>query len=570
MKGLMQSNFENKELDDIVDSVYGTLSWNISAPVPIVPEFGPHDCSSWFAAHLPSIRNKKSSLDETISNPRNQEKVLRCVKVNQQEEMHNLAKITLIKVGNCLHLSAFKATFKRSSLPNRLTMLSPINPSSVMKCASVHANMSSIVRGTGGSQAQALNVNGRFDGITVVPVATAGPCTTPCRTIYPFLILLFFMAFIVAAPQMALLMIVLRSFSEEECSFALDHFAKFVLLKLMRKASVEGAIKYVEQDVFHIFGVPETIHSDNVALITSLRGAAAEIIQIIPEGKRTEFAAIMDALERKYGSKHVKEVSHLELSSLCQKLNERIQDYATEIERLANLAYIGVPDDVLERLKIDAFVKELRDVELKKGVWASRKTAFTERLGFALTQEAASVLWTSSMKWWCQQNIQRTGVKLKRVSTAGQLLTPKFSSPRVGITQSKRRNSTLKIDGAIQGCNYIVTLDTGASHSIINSTIVKEKFDPLGGVRFRTATGEEAAIKGKIMRNISISNVSMKHEFLVADIMDEVILGMDFMAKHGFVLDMKRQVLHYANVTLPLTVGYDRQAKVLQVVMQQQ
>lgn len=64
----MQLNFENKELDDIVDSLYGTLSWNISAPVPIVPEFGPHDCSTWFAAHLPSIRNKKvdylNSLDQ--------------------------------------------------------------------------------------------------------------------------------------------------------------------------------------------------------------------------------------------------------------------------------------------------------------------------------------------------------------------------------------------------------------------------------------------------------------------------------------------------------------------------
>uniref|UniRef100_A0A1A9ZSE9 CCHC-type domain-containing protein n=1 Tax=Glossina pallidipes TaxID=7398 RepID=A0A1A9ZSE9_GLOPL len=135
-----------------------------------------------------------------------------------------------------------------------------------------------------------------------------------------------------------------------------------------------------------------------VALITSLRGAAAEIIQIIPEGKRTEFAATMDALERKYGSKHVKEVSHLELSSRCQKLNERIQDYATEIKRLANLAYIGVPDDVLERLKIDAFVKGLRDAELKKAAWTSPKPTFTETLGFALTQEAASVLWTSSMK----------------------------------------------------------------------------------------------------------------------------------------------------------------------------
>uniref|UniRef100_A0A1A9V2V7 CCHC-type domain-containing protein n=1 Tax=Glossina austeni TaxID=7395 RepID=A0A1A9V2V7_GLOAU len=130
-----------------------------------------------------------------------------------------------------------------------------------------------------------------------------------------------------------------------------------------------------------------------IGLITSLRGVTAEIIQIIPEGKRTEFAAIMDTLEKKN-----MEVSHLELSSRCQKLNERIQDYATEIERLANLAYIGVPDDVLERLKINAFLKGLRDAELKKAVWTSPKTTFMETLGFALTQEAASVLWTSSMK----------------------------------------------------------------------------------------------------------------------------------------------------------------------------
>ena len=49
-----------------------------------------------------------------------------------------------------------------------------------------------------------------FAEVTVVPVATAGPCTSPCRTIFPFLILLFFMTFVVAVTQMPLLMIVLR------------------------------------------------------------------------------------------------------------------------------------------------------------------------------------------------------------------------------------------------------------------------------------------------------------------------------------------------------------------------
>lgn len=66
--------------------------------------------------------------------------------------------------------------------------------------------------------------------MTVIPVATAGPCHKPCRTIFPFLILLFFMTFIVASTQMPLLMIVLRSVSEEERSFALG--MQFVIFRL--------------------------------------------------------------------------------------------------------------------------------------------------------------------------------------------------------------------------------------------------------------------------------------------------------------------------------------------------
>ncbi|KAJ8923624.1 hypothetical protein NQ315_010203 [Exocentrus adspersus] len=73
-------------------------------------------------------------------------------------------------------------------------------------------------------------VEGEYAEVTVVPVATAGPCNSSCHTIYPFLILLFFMTFIVAVTQMPLLMIVLRSVSEEERSFALG--MQFVIFRL--------------------------------------------------------------------------------------------------------------------------------------------------------------------------------------------------------------------------------------------------------------------------------------------------------------------------------------------------
>lgn len=43
----------------------------------------------------------------------------------------------------------------------------------------------------------------------------------------------------------------------------LDHFSKFVFLKPMRSATAVEVVKYLEADIFHVFGVPEVIVSDN-------------------------------------------------------------------------------------------------------------------------------------------------------------------------------------------------------------------------------------------------------------------------------------------------------------------
>ncbi|XP_014252609.1 solute carrier organic anion transporter family member 5A1 isoform X2 [Cimex lectularius] len=110
---------------------------------------------------------------------------------------------------------------------NGLTYFSPCHAgctalssrSNYTNCACIHGNLSSI-------SAPLTD----FAEVTVVPVATAGPCSSPCHTIFPFLILLFFMTFIVAVTQMPLLMIVLRSVNAEERSFALG--MQFVIFRL--------------------------------------------------------------------------------------------------------------------------------------------------------------------------------------------------------------------------------------------------------------------------------------------------------------------------------------------------
>ncbi|KAM3967710.1 organic anion transporting polypeptide 30B isoform 1-T2 [Aphomia sociella] len=131
---------------------------------------------------------------------------------------------------------------------NGLTYFSPCHAgcaafssrSNFTNCACVHENSRDMgVGGIGvgavvsGASASALTAGAAREfgsEVTVVPVATAGACNPPCTTIFPFLVLLFFMTFVVAVTQMPLLMIVLRSVSEEERSFALG--MQFVIFRL--------------------------------------------------------------------------------------------------------------------------------------------------------------------------------------------------------------------------------------------------------------------------------------------------------------------------------------------------
>jgi len=43
----------------------------------------------------------------------------------------------------------------------------------------------------------------------------------------------------------------------------LDHYSKFVFLKTVEKMTADVVVKYLQQELFHTFGVPETIVSDN-------------------------------------------------------------------------------------------------------------------------------------------------------------------------------------------------------------------------------------------------------------------------------------------------------------------
>ncbi|XP_037932695.1 uncharacterized protein K02A2.6-like [Teleopsis dalmanni] len=83
----------------------------------------------------------------------------------------------------------------------------------------------------------------------------------------------------------------------------LDHFSKYVFLKLMRSATVQNMIKYLEADVFHTFGVPEIMHSDN--------------------GKQFISEAFKSFLQ-KYGVKHIRTGFYSPQANAAERVNQSV------------------------------------------------------------------------------------------------------------------------------------------------------------------------------------------------------------------------------------------------------
>lgn len=83
----------------------------------------------------------------------------------------------------------------------------------------------------------------------------------------------------------------------------LDKFSKFVLLKPLRKATAGEITRYLEREVFHVFGVPETIWSDNGVQFVS-----------------KEFRGLL----RQYGTSQVTTASHSPQSNASERVNRSI------------------------------------------------------------------------------------------------------------------------------------------------------------------------------------------------------------------------------------------------------
>ncbi|GFX02677.1 uncharacterized protein TNCV_2011211 [Trichonephila clavipes] len=74
-------------------------------------------------------------------------------------------------------------------------------------------------------------------------------------------------------------------------------------------------------------------------LVASLRGEAAEILQTLPDTERLNLSSLYKALDLRFGQKYSKDYARLPMKTRLQKTGQSLQEYASEVKRLSNLAF---------------------------------------------------------------------------------------------------------------------------------------------------------------------------------------------------------------------------------------
>lgn len=99
----------------------------------------------------------------------------------------------------------------------------------------------------------------------------------------------------------------------------------------------------------------------------------------------------------------------------------------------------------------------------------------------------------------------------------------------------------------------ILSVDTGAQHSIIRSDLVNTKIKPLAGAKLRTVTREYTQVL-EVTCEIVIRKVAVLHNLKVADIFSEIIIGVDLLANQEKKTHLENRIMTYTKTEMIIMV----------------
>ena len=123
-------------------------------------------------------------------------------------------------------------------------------------------------------------------------------------------------------------------------------------------------------------------------LATSLEGNATSVLGVISTDRRQDYAALVAALETRFGSAVQKELNRVKLRNRRRQRGESLAEMADEVERLSKLAYNDAPITTQDTHAKEQFIDAIIDDDLRVRVLQSRPTNLQEALRSALELES--------------------------------------------------------------------------------------------------------------------------------------------------------------------------------------
>ncbi|GBM54877.1 hypothetical protein AVEN_158313-1 [Araneus ventricosus] len=306
-------------------------------------------------------------------------------------------------------------------------------------------------------------------------------------------------------------------------------------------------------------------------LVASLRGPAAEVLQGIPADKLIDLTKIEKALESRFGDGHLTQFYRTELKTRRQKPEESLQVLVADVERLMSLADAECPLDVRESLAAQYFVDAIRDEDTQRSTRLMDAKDLKSALAYSMKYEAARTESKTSRHVRSLEIEDNTSKerndkfeslynrleKLFNSSVAGKRKTNLRPScgrrlpflnkaPEKGLKVSTLcgKKNGLYLEGSICGIPCSMLVDTGANVTLLRTDLDKKLKEQLiytaPNISLHTATGEKEEIHDKLNASIECGSRKFQHGIYVADITDPCILGLDFLQKFNFTVDLEK------------------------------
>ncbi|GFX38333.1 uncharacterized protein TNCV_3813791 [Trichonephila clavipes] len=171
----------------------------------------------------------------------------------------------------------------------------------------------------------------------------------------------------------------------------------------------------------------------------SLRGEATEILQTLPDTERLNLNSLYNALDLRFSQKYSKDYAPANESKL-QKTTESLQEYASEVERLANLAFSDHPATVRETISLQYFVDGLKEGEIQKAVRMADVQDLKSALLYALKLEAATQASRKDRHFIRRARVTADELCESRLLKEMEVLKEEMQTIKAGISNQEKRN----------------------------------------------------------------------------------------------------------------------------------